>query len=106
MILKGWKTIALHLQCGVRSAQRWHSSRGLPVRRLYSSDRAPVIANSEEIDAWLHGGSFWRKKDFETLATVTRSRELRAQLRQSRETLERTVAELEKTLEPIRAKKH
>lgn len=103
MILSGWKEIAQYLHCGLRTAQR-RQSVGLPVRRSYSGHRAPVFAYSEEIDEWLHGGSFWRKKDVDKLAHITRSRELRAQVRQSREKLRRTVTTLEKTLDTHRAK--
>ena len=102
MILSGWKEIAQYLRCGARTAQRWQS-KGLPVRRAYPGGRAPVLADSEEIDAWVRG---WRKKDQGTLANVTRSRELRAQLQHSRENLRHTLDELKKTLAPLRAKKH
>lgn len=105
MILSGWKEIAQYLRCGIRTAQRWQS-KGLPVKRVYPGHRAPVFADSEEIDSWVHGGSFWLKKDLDTLTNVTRSRELRAQVRHSRETLHHTLDELKKTMDPLRAKKH
>lgn len=105
MILSGWKEIAQYLRCGTRTAQRWQT-RGLPVRRAYPGRRAPVLADSEELDAWVHGGSFWRKKDLDTLSNVSRSRELRAQVWQSRENLRHTFDELKKTMDPLRAKKY
>jgi hypothetical protein len=61
MILSGWKETAQYLRCGVRSARRWQS-RGLPVKRLYPARRAPVFANSEEIDASMRGGHSGSKK--------------------------------------------
>jgi len=105
MLLTGWKEIAQYLRCGVRSAQRWQS-KGLPINRRYPGPRSPVIADSEEIDLWMRGDSFWRKEDVGTLANVKRSRKLRAQLRQSRENLKHTLDELRKNLDPLRAKKH
>jgi CheY-like chemotaxis protein len=50
MILKGWKDVAKHLGCGVRSAQRW-GSLGLPVRRPASHKPSAVLAVAEELDA-------------------------------------------------------
>lgn len=97
MILSGWKEIAQYLRCGVRSAQRWQSM-GLPVRHLHSGHRAPVVADSEEIDAWTRGGAFWRKKSLDTLANVKRSRELRTQVRRAREALQHTRDQLKKNL--------
>src|SRR5215475_5940455 len=109
MILTGWKEIAQYLRCGVRTAQRWQG-KGLPVRRMYpAGPKAPVLANSEELEAWMREGSFWRKKDRGTLANVQRSQELRAQVRASRAALEHTLDELRKlrkTLDAIQDKKH
>ena len=105
MTLSGWKEIAQYLRCGLRSAQRWQS-RGLPVKRLYPGRRAPVFANSEEIDAWMRGGAFWLKKDVDVQANVTRSRELRARVQGSRESLHHTLEKLMKTLGLIRIKRN
>jgi hypothetical protein len=34
MVLNGWKEIARHFRCGVRTVQRWeHLGLGLPVHR-------------------------------------------------------------------------
>ena len=96
MTLVGWKEIARYLRCGVRSAQRWQS-RGLPVKRLYPGRHAPVWANSDEVDRWARGGSFWRDKQVGTRANVMRSQELRAQVERSREKLHHTLDELKKT---------
>ena len=106
MILSGWKEIAQYLRCGVRTAQRWQS-KGLPVRRAYPGPRAPVLAVSEEIDVWRGAGTFpVHRKDPYTREIVMRSQALRAQVRQSRETLHRTIDQLKKTWEPIRLKKN
>jgi CheY-like chemotaxis protein len=53
MLLTGWKNIANHLKCGVRSAQRWEVEFGLPVRRPAGGDRHLVFAFSEELDEWV-----------------------------------------------------
>jgi hypothetical protein len=52
-LLNSWKEIAQYLDRGVRTAQRWERS-GLPVHRIGSGPRCPVIAFPKEIDAWLH----------------------------------------------------
>jgi hypothetical protein len=52
--LQSWKEIAAYLKRGVRTAQRWESCAGLPVRRPRLSEHSPVFAFPEEIDRWLH----------------------------------------------------
>lgn len=52
MILSGWKSIAAHLGAGVRTVQRWEHA-GLPVRRPRGSTKGPILAYSEEVDAWV-----------------------------------------------------
>lgn len=52
MILTGWKEISTHLRYGVRTVQRWERS-GLPVRRVNGTRRSPVVADSDELDAWI-----------------------------------------------------
>ena len=51
-LLNTWKEIASYLGRGVRTVQRWEKM-GLPVRRLGSGPRAPVIANHDDIDRWM-----------------------------------------------------
>jgi hypothetical protein len=51
-LLNSWKEIAAYLDRGVRTVQRWEK-QGLPVRRLSSGPRAPVIATTTDIDAWI-----------------------------------------------------
>jgi hypothetical protein len=50
-VLSGWKEISTYLRSGVRTAQRWETI-GLPVRRIGVGSIRPVIAFSEELDAW------------------------------------------------------
>lgn len=53
--LDGWKDIAGYLGRNVRTAQRWHSERGMPVRRVPSGRSGPgsVFALTQELDEWL-----------------------------------------------------
>src|SRR5579883_1213351 len=51
--VNGWKEIAAYLARGVRTAQRWESTLGLPVRRPRATDRGAVLAIPSEISQWL-----------------------------------------------------
>jgi hypothetical protein len=52
-LLPSWKDISAYLERGVRTAQRWEQTLGLPVHRIGGGKRAPVFAFKHEIDAWL-----------------------------------------------------
>jgi hypothetical protein len=52
-VLNSWKEIAVFLQRGVRTTQRWERTRGLPVHRIGTGSKAPVIAFPGEIQDWL-----------------------------------------------------
>jgi hypothetical protein len=52
-ILKSWKEVAAYMGVGLRTAQRWYASRGLPVRQPGASRKSAVLAFSDEIDRWL-----------------------------------------------------
>lgn len=56
-ILNSWKEIAVYLNRGVRTVQRWEAELGLPVRRPRQKHRSAVIAMRSEIDQWLRSGS-------------------------------------------------
>lgn len=49
--LQSWKEIAAYLDITIRTAQKWESERGLPVRRL-PGPRGRVFALEEDLDAW------------------------------------------------------
>ncbi len=49
MLLNGW-----YLKCGVRTAQRWHRDLHLPVIRVRSGKRGPVMADSENLKEWMN----------------------------------------------------
>ena len=54
-VLQGWNAIAEFLSCDVRTAKRWESERGLPVRRTRRTPgegRANVYAVVSELEAW------------------------------------------------------
>jgi hypothetical protein len=51
--LQTWKEIASELNCGVRTAQRWERTLGLPVRRLGKGSRGRVVAFKDELQRWL-----------------------------------------------------
>ena len=51
--LKSWKEIATFLNCDERTAKRWETTRGLPVRRLQAGPRSGVFAYPSELQAWL-----------------------------------------------------
>lgn len=51
--LNSWKEIAVYLDRGVRTVQRWEQELGLPVHRISKNDRGPVFAYRQEIDRWL-----------------------------------------------------
>jgi len=54
-ILQGWNAIAEFLSCDVRTAKRWETERGLPVRRMRRTPgegRANVYAVIAELEAW------------------------------------------------------
>lgn len=53
-LLRSWKEIANYFQRAVRTVQRWQAI-GLPVRRLGSGPRPPVMANVDDLDRWLQG---------------------------------------------------
>jgi len=50
-LLQSWKEIALYLQVGVRTAQRWEKTLGLPVH--HTGIKGRVFAVREELDKWL-----------------------------------------------------
>jgi hypothetical protein len=52
MLLNGWKEIGAYLRSGTRTVQRWEKL-GLPVTRIGSGRRGPVMAQSAALDAWL-----------------------------------------------------
>ena len=52
-LLNSWKEIAIYLDRGVRTVQRWEAELGLPVRRPRGKARSAVLALKQELDGWL-----------------------------------------------------
>lgn len=61
--LNGWKEIAAYLGRGVRTAQRWETEFGLPVRRMGQDRGDSVFAYVADIDAWLASGKAERARE-------------------------------------------
>jgi hypothetical protein len=51
--LHTWKEIATELNCGIRTAQRWERTLGMPVRRLSKGSRGRIVAFKDELQRWL-----------------------------------------------------
>src|SRR5437762_2019271 len=110
-LLNSWKEIANYLGRGVRTVQRWEK-RGLPVRRMGSGSRAPVIANKPEIDRWMestraHG--FAATIDAEQLfcrselqSSILQSRTLMKEMIELRQTQAKNLNTLIDTIEALR----
>jgi hypothetical protein len=52
-ILNGWKEISKHIERGVRTAQRWEATLGMPVHRPALKDRSAVVAFTDELERWI-----------------------------------------------------
>lgn len=105
MILTGWKQIAGHLGYGIRTAQRWER-HGLPVKRVSKGPRSPVVADSEQLDAWiLRGKDIPPGAPLDLLSNLNRARELRDEVKRARTILHQKMANLRKEMIALRAKK-
>lgn len=51
--LNSWKEIAVYLDRGIRTVQRWELELDLPVHRIGKGPRSPVHAFPSELQAWL-----------------------------------------------------
>lgn len=103
MILTGWKEIAKHLRYGVRTVQRWEG-KGLPVKHVNDGPRSPVVADSEELDAWiLRRSSIPPEAPKDLTENLRRARELQLQINQSRKELAERVQVFRKGIAELRA---
>lgn len=57
-VLTSWKEIALYVDSGVRTVQRWERDFGFPVRRPKALSRKAILARPCDIDRWLREGPF------------------------------------------------
>ena len=101
MLLTGWKEISTYLRCGVRTAQRWEHG-GLPVNRPLPGRRSHVVAESENLDLWLHHSVAWRRHHSDFLSHVQQTRKLRDEIRRTRDTLQQKLEALNKEVNAVR----
>lgn len=52
-VLNSWKEIAVYLDRGVRTVQRWEADLNLPVHRPRGRGRSAVLAIRSELDQWV-----------------------------------------------------
>lgn len=52
-VLTSWKEIALYVDSGVRTVQRWERDFGFPVRRPKTPSKKAILARPCDIDRWL-----------------------------------------------------
>lgn len=91
-VLTSWKSIALYVDRGVRTVQRWEQEFEFPVRRPIGKGHRAVLAVPEEIDAWILSQGPAKRSELENLrAEVAR---LRAEAEKLRAEVERLQAEL------------
>ena len=68
--LSSWKEIADYLGVSVRTAQKWESERGLPVRRL-PGEKGRVWADPDQLERWreadLKRSPWWKSPGFSRL---------------------------------------
>lgn len=111
-VLNAWKEIALYLDCGVRTVQRWEVQLGLPVRRPDGKNRSHVLAFRSEIDEWLKSNFSRRLNNPTHLALGTVGRKISRHARRHPEiselvlrvkALRRNIMELHKALSAAEA---
>jgi len=103
--LIGWKEISNHLRYGVRTLQRWERE-GLPIRRVNQTRRSPVVADSDELEAWiLHRRKLPPGAPDSLRDSLERTRELQREVQKNRKELQCRLATLRKELAEFRAKR-
>ncbi len=82
-ILNSWKEIAIYLNRGVRTVQRWEAELGMPVRRPRGRGRSAVIAVRTELDHWIKSCPLEDGVELKSRGTACSLSPLIAQLRTS-----------------------
>ena len=106
MILSGWKQIAKHLDCGVRTVQRWERD-GLPVMRPRGS-RTHVMADSELLMHWVRNRNVRvdaAKFPPSLLSNLENAQRLRFEVQEARASLQLQMETLKKELASLRKKR-
>lgn len=109
-LLNSWKEIAVYLNRGIRTVQRWQQF-GLPVRRIGRGKRAPVVAYKRDIDAWMRAATphgFKTPQSAQQIMTrgtlhrsVEQSRVLREQLTSLLDRQQKTIAQLSRGIAEV-----
>ena len=98
-VLNSWKEIAVYLDRGIRTVQRWERDLDLPVHRIGKGKRSPVFAKTSELNFWLAAAdSSHSRKPTHPEPAVTHETEATPiedlrRLRMTLKNLSRTVAE-------------
>lgn len=110
-LLNSWKEIAVYLNRGVRTVQRWEAELGLPVRRPRGKNRSAVIAMRSEIDEWLKSCPSSQRagspapntspQATQLFTLILKGRELMKETKRSRLELNTTVIELKSSVRSI-----
>jgi len=120
-LLNSWKEIAVYLNRGVRTVQRWELTLGLPVRRPAGKTRSAVIAMRSELDQWVKSSCSGRggrlappgslesythlvleSSSLRTKKSIEESQALRAQMRQVRRELSQAVEQYVLTVRTLK----
>ena|SRR5215831_20229717 len=108
-VLMGWKEIAIYLNLGLRTVQRYEQQHQLPVLRPSGKLKGPVLATKSELDLWVD--SFSKGLGFESntlprsepswktlKSNIIRAQRLRSQTVELGSKLVGSIAGLQKTL--------
>lgn len=96
-VLTSWKSIALYVDKGVRTVQRWEQQFEFPVRRPMGKGHRAVLAVPEEIDAWILSQDPVKRSELE---------QLRAEVARLQAEVERLKAEIERLKAELRGTRH
>lgn len=111
VILNSWKEIAVYLDRGVRTVQRWERDLSLPVHRIGKGDRRPVYATTNEVTFWLstvgevsHPANLKPPAEIHYLGkpAIEATRNLRLQMRTLRENLAESKLRQHRELQRLR----
>jgi hypothetical protein len=76
----------------------------MPVRRVGSGPRSPVVADSEILDAWLRHGGKLSLDALDTEAVIASSKRLLTEIEVARRNLDKGVRLMRETISTIRQK--
>lgn len=89
----------------MRTVQRWEG-QGLPVKRATNTPQSPVVADSDQLDAWiLRGKEVPPGAPPDLLRNLQRARELCDEVERARAALHQKMASLRKEVAALRTKR-